>query len=36
MPDGLILEGLELATVAIGDGDIAVERAAVEEAGRLL
>lgn len=36
MPDGLKLEGLELATVVVGKGGIVVERAAVEEAGRLL
>lgn len=36
VPDGLELEELESATVVVGNGGIAVERAVVEEAGRLL
>lgn len=36
VPDGLILEGPELAEVVVGNGGMAVEKAAVEEAGRLL
>lgn len=36
MSDGLKLERLELATVVVGNGGMAVERAVVEEAGRLL
>lgn len=36
VPDGLKLEVLEFAAVVVGNGGMAVERAAVEEAGRLL
>lgn len=36
MPDELRLEGMELTTVVVGNGGIAVEWVAVEDAGRLL
>lgn len=36
MPDGLRLEGMELTTVVVGNGGMAVEWVAVEEAGWLL
>lgn len=36
VPDGLKLEVLEFAAVVVGNGGMAVEKAAVEEAGRLL